>query len=83
MLDNLRSRVASPERKEVVAALAVDLAQLSARALAGEDVQSEIQQLRAQAAMLAAQETELIRNALLDWIGTITSAVVRGALAAL
>lgn len=83
MLADLKGRIASPERKEVVAALTVDLAQLSTRALAGENVAGELQHVKAQGELLAASEVELVRNTLTDWIAIVTGAVIRGALAAI
>ena len=83
MLNELRGKVLSPERKEVVVALATDLAQLTSRSIAGEDVEKELQHVRSQGAMLSASEAGLVRNTLLDWLGLITASVVRGALAGL
>lgn len=83
MLDDLRDRVTSPERKAVVVNLAADLAQLTSRALAGENVTVELQHVKAQGALLRASEAELVSNALTDWIGLVVSAIVRGALAGL
>lgn len=81
MLNDLKSQVASPERKVVVTNLAADLAQLSSRALAGEDVSAELAQVKAQGELLAASEQQLVSNALTNWIGLLTTAIVRGALA--
>jgi hypothetical protein len=83
MLEALRDQVASPERKEIVVALAADLAQLTSRAIAGEDVSAELQHVKAQGELLAASEAALVNNALTDWIGLVTTAIVRGALAAI
>lgn len=83
MLNELRGKVLSPERKEVVVALATDLAQLTSRSLAGEDVEKELKHVRAQGEMLSASEVGLVRNTLLDWLGLFTGAFVRGALSGL
>lgn len=83
MLNELRGKVLSPERKEVVVALATDLAQLTSRSLAGEDVEKELKHVRSQGEMLSAAEIGLVRNTLLDWLALITASVVRGALAGL
>ena len=83
MLDEIRANVASPERKEVLVNLTTDLAQLSARALAGEDVSAEIQQDKAQGLMLSASEIALVQRTILNWLSLIVGAVVRGALAGL
>jgi hypothetical protein len=83
MLAELKAKVASPERKEVLAALATDLAQLSSRALLGEDVSAELQHVKSQGESLAASESELVRSAFLDWAELIVGTVVRGALAGL
>ena len=83
MLDDLGGKVASPERRAVLTAIATDLAQLTARSLAGENVEQDLRHANAQGAMLAASEQELVRSAVLDWIGVVTRAIVGGALAAL
>lgn len=81
MLNELKAQVLSPERKVVVTNLAADLAQLSSRALAGENVAAELAQVKAQGELLAASEQALVSNALTNWIGLVTTAIVRGALA--
>jgi hypothetical protein len=83
MLDEIRSNVASPERKEILVNLTTDLAQLSARALAGEDVSAEIQQDKSQGLSLSASEVALVQRTILNWLSLIVGAVVRGALAGL
>lgn len=83
MLAELKGRVLSPERKEVVAQIATDLIQLNTRALAGEDVSAELQHVKSQSASLAASEVELVRNSVLGWVSLITGAIVRGAIAGL
>jgi len=82
VLAELRGRIADPARQQILVQLTTDLAQLSSRALAGENVEAELRHVRAQGAMLAAEEAALVRNTLLDWIGVVTGAVVRGALTA-
>ena len=81
MLTELKSKVASPERKQVLADLTADLAVLSSRALAGEDVSKEIQQDKAQGLMLSASEIQLVQNSLLNFVALLVGAVVRGAVA--
>lgn len=80
LLADMRQRVADPTRQAIAAGIAIDLAQLTARALAGEDVEGELRHLRAQAASLAAVEAQAVHDAMLAWVGRVVGAVVRAVL---
>lgn len=78
----LRQRVADPARQAVAVQLAVDVAQLSTKALAGADVENEILHCRAQAASLVATEAAAVQQVVGAWVERITGAVVKAVLVA-
>jgi len=82
LLATVRSRVSDPVKQELVARIAGDLAQLSVRALGGEDVEREVQHVRAQGALLAAGEAMAVSQALSDWATRIVGALVKAAIPA-
>jgi len=82
LLEQLRGRVTDPARLAIAEELVVDLTQLQARALAGEQVQGELLQVQAQVASLTATEAGILRDVVMTWVGQVAAAVVRGAFAA-
>lgn len=64
----LRDRIKDPARQAIVEALLVDVAQLQARSLVGEDVQREMAHVQAQSLSLTATEAAFLRNAILDGV---------------
>lgn len=82
MIDQLRSRIKDPARLAILEGLAVECLQLQARALDGQPVQAELQHMQSQSASLTATEAQVLRDAVLGWIGDVSRAVVGAAFAA-
>lgn len=82
LLDRLRSSITSPERVAIVEALMPDMVQLQVRTMAGEPVEAEVLQVRAQAALLTATEAQVMRDEFLGWVGDVAKVVVGAAFAA-
>lgn len=81
LLASVRARISDPARQALVAQIAADAAQLSVRALAGEDVTSELAHVRAQGLLLASEESEIVRLSVMSWVAETVGVVLRGALA--
>lgn len=83
LLDQVTARVTDPERKAIAVALAVDLAALGSRAMAGEmGLEREFLHNRAQVASLTATEVGAVREAWLDWSSRLIQSLAVAALTA-
>lgn len=82
LLAAVRARISDPARQAIAAQIADDAAQLSVRALAGEDVSAELAHVRAQGLLLASEESEVVRLSVLSWVAETVGTVLRGALVA-
>lgn len=87
-LDELRARVKSalgsedPEKQELAAAVAADIAILAPRLAAGEQLDSEVAQIKAQVLGLTAEAKTRVSNAILTWWTETVNAAVRSLLVA-
>lgn len=78
----IKARITDPQRQVLAVELATDIAQLQARALAGEDVESEIRHAKAQASSLLATEAGVVLDVVMTWVNGIAGGVARGVIAA-
>jgi len=80
LLQNVLNRLSTndPETRDLAARITTDAALLTARAAAGEDVEAEIQHLKAQALNLSAEVAQVISDELrLLVFGTIRAIFAR------
>lgn len=78
----IRGRIADPARQAIAVQLATDVAQLQARALAGEDVDAELRHAKAQALSLTATEAGVVLDTVMTWVGSVAGGVARAVLVA-
>lgn len=81
LFDGLRAEFTDPKLKEIATKLGAQATVLGARALIGEDVSVELAHVRAQAAMLTAEEVATVRRVTLEWISGVFTKVALAALA--
>ena len=71
-----------PEHIALAKTVAEDAALLTARALAGEDVDAELVHVKAQAVALGAATKVRLENAIIEGIGRVGRRIVQGAILA-
>jgi len=78
----IKARITDPVRQVIAVELALDIAQIQARKLGGEDVEREMVHARSQALSLTATEAGVVLDVVMARLHSIGGVVARGALAA-
>lgn len=81
LIERLEARISDPERRELLASIAVDFVELSALALTDPiSAERRAAHLKAQVSGLAATEIGVFSSEVTSWIMSVVSSLVRGAI---